>query len=171
MRGVCQVGRRPGFTVVEVMMVVLLLAAILSLVVINFFSAEGSLDKRPAIDQIQRATAEGHRLARTHLQNVMLYFDTEAQSLLLRNEHGEELSRFDLPQGGEFSITFYRVLPEKDVTEEPFYEPEEDPVPTVTFAPYGAAMPFYVLFEGSKEARMFRFDPFSGLSWEKEDVL
>lgn len=152
-------------------MVVIMLTAVLALVVVNFFSFEGALDKRPARDQLQRAVAEGHRQARTERSLVMLRFDSERQSLLLESENGQELGRYDLPRGSEAMMSFYRLKPDKEISQEPKYEAEEDPVRLVSFEPNGASLPFLVLFEQGNLSQALRFDPFSALCWEITDVF
>jgi len=80
-------------------MVVLLLAAALTLVIVNFFSMEGAWERRHARDQIQRAVAEAHRLARTQREAVMLRFDEEAQALRVSDERGR--AQQDINQAGD----------------------------------------------------------------------
>lgn len=171
MNGTTKDYRRRGFTVIEVIMVVLLLAAVLSLVIINFFSFDGALGRRPAIDQIHRAVAEAHRIARTERVAVNLFYDEEIETLVLTDASGAELTRYDLPEGTEAELAFIRVKPEEEMAEEPSYEVEDEPIELVTFNSYGASAPFVIEFAVSDEARVLQFDPFSAISWNNEDVF
>ncbi|MBC2596153.1 type II secretion system protein [Ruficoccus amylovorans] len=172
MRSPARRRRQPAFTVIEVFMVVSLLAAVLGLVIVNYFNISGSYDKRPARDQIQRAVAEGYRLARLEGGIVSLRYEAENGALSLSDQQGKELARITLPgvpEDGE--MTFYRIKPESQLTEEPNFEAEEDPVEVLDFQPYGASLPFLVHYTHGTEAFTLRFDAFSALSWEEEDVL
>jgi len=152
-------------------MVVTLLTAVLALVVMNFFSFEGSLESRPGREQLQRAVAEGHRWARAERSPVILRFDETTQTLQLIAEDGHQLSEFALPAGSDAAITFYRLLPEDKISETPNYETDEDPIPYLQIEAFGAAMPFMAVYEAGSTVLNLRFDPFSGLSWEKTDVF
>lgn len=166
-------GRSPaaGFTVIEVFMVVLLLASVLALVIVNFFPFQGALDERPAKDQAWRAIAEAHRLARAERSTVLLHYDEEAESLVLADGFGREAARFRFPQGTDAGVEFYRILPEKEMREEPDFEAEDEAVEILAFQPYGATAPFQMEIETGTDAITFRFDPFSGLSWEETDLF
>jgi len=163
--------RKRGFTVAEVLMVLLLSSAVLSLVVVNFFSGEGALDKRPAKDQIRLAVASAHRLARTYREIVFLRHDKEANSITLTNNIGKLIDSYPLPQGADLTIQFFKTLPESKFEEEPSFEPEEHSVQAIPFMPYGPSAPFVVELDQANELTKLRFDPFSSINWKETDAL
>jgi hypothetical protein len=166
----CRPGK-DGFTVAEVFMVLLLLAAVTALVLANFFSFEGALEKRPARDQLRLAVAEGHRLARTHKQDVILRYDADAAALVLSDPLGKELARRNFPPGTEAEVHFYRILPESQFEEEPSFELEEDPVEQLRFMSYGASVPFVIEFNLGDASEHLRFDAFSSMNTPQEIML
>jgi len=162
---------RDGFTAIEVIMTISLIAGVLALVVFNFYSFEGALDDRPALAQVNRAVAEGHRLAREKKAPVLMRYSEEEESMVLFDKSGGELARFDFPKGGEAEIAFYPLLPEEEIREEPDFEPEEEPVGFVVFEPYGVTAPFQLQLDTDSRSTSIRYDPFSGIGWERTDLL
>jgi len=152
-------------------MVIVLLTATMALVVVNFFPFENALDERPASIQVKRAVAEAHRLARTEKVMILLHYDEESESLVLSDESGAERERYAFPGGTDAIVNFYRILPEKEIRDEPDFEAEEETTDLLAFQSYGVADPFQIELETESNAAVFRFDPFSGLSWEEEELL
>ena len=163
--------RSAGFSVIEVFLVVTLLSAILALVIFNFFTFEGSLDDRPAFEQTRRSIAESHRLARERRESILLHYDPERAVMVLSDEKGQMLDEFAFPPGTEAQVKFFRIKPEAEMREEPDFEAEEEDLPTLAFHPYGSSAPFQLEFEQGTEAVTLRYDPFSGLSWERTDIF
>ncbi|MDQ8193699.1 hypothetical protein QEH59_04650 [Coraliomargarita sp. SDUM461004] len=162
---------KQGFTVAEVLMTVLLLAAILGLVVANYFSFDGALDKRPAESQIRLAVADAHRLARTHRETIFLSYDKEAERILLTNDTGKQFDSYNFPQGSDASVHFFRILPETQFEDEASFEHEEYAVNALRFQPYGPSAPFIVELKLASELIELRFDPFSSIYWRQTDAL
>ncbi len=151
-------------------MVIVLLTATMALVVVNFFPFENALAERPASIQTKRAVAEAHRLARTEKERVFLHYDEDSESLVVSDESGTECVRYGFPEGTDATVSFYRILPEKEIRDEPDFEAEEETTDLLAFQSYGVADPFQIELETEKNAVVFRFDPFSGLSWEEEEL-
>jgi type II secretory pathway pseudopilin PulG len=165
-----QGSRTGGFTVVEVIMVLSLLAAVLALLVVNFFAFDGAFSRRPALDQVQRAVAEAHRLARSEGIPVRLSFDASAGALTLHDSDGTLLKDFPFPSGVEADVRFYPIRPERAFEQNPFFEPDEHPVTAIRFLPFGASLPFAIQVGLGDRAASLRFDPFSALSWQQSDA-
>lgn len=159
---------RSGYTAIEVFLVISLIAATLGLVIAHFFPSADVLEKRPALVQLQRAVAEAHRMARTQHRPVTLGFDAEGQRLVLHGENGTELAAYGFPEGSEARLSFYRLLPEQQVQQEPTLEAEETEVQRIAFHPHGFTAPFLVEYETGYQAQTLRFDPFSALTWTTE---
>lgn len=160
-----------GFTVAEVLMVILLLAAVLGLVVVNYFSFEGAFAKRPVEDQIKRAVAEAHWLARTERETISLSYEDASKTIELKNTLGQSLASFPFPQEADVAVKLFRILPENQFKEDIDFELEEDPVDFIRVSPYGSSAPFVVELDRQQELLVLRFDPFSSVSWEESDVL
>jgi len=154
-----------GFTVVEVFMMILLVTSVLTLIVINFFSFEGALQSRPASIQFERAVYEGHRLARSQKQTIILSYDQESESVLLANTEGRILETFTFPTGTSAEISFFKVLPETEIKSEPDFEVEEHAIKQLRFFPNGSSTPAIIEFTAGRESKSWRMDPFSGILW------
>lgn len=152
-------------------MVIILLTATLALVVVNFFPFENALNERPAADQTRRAIAEAHRLARMDKVMILVHYDEESESIVLSDEHGAERKRYTFPEGTEAVVNFYKILPEKEIREEPDFESEDETSDLLAFQSYGVADPFRIELETGTRVAIFRFDPFSGLSWEEDELF
>jgi len=163
--------RQEGFTVAEVLMVILLLAGVLGLVVVNFFSLEGAFAKRPVEDQVRRAVAEAHWLARIQRQTITLSYDDAVEAINLRNEAGAILGQFLFPKGSDTTVKLFRILPETQFGEEIEFELEEDSMQFIRITPYGSSPPFIVELDRQQELVTLRFDPFSSISWKESDAL
>lgn len=164
------ISRKRAFTVTEVLMVVILLAAILAFVIINFFAFEGALEKRPVLEQVKRSIAEAHWLVRTELRPIDLYYDEEAKAMLLINPEGLLRARFNFPPSSGVQVKFVRILPETQFEAEPTFEAEDEPISRLRFEPGGASLPFYVEVDDGRRAISLRFDPFSAILWETSDA-
>ena len=152
-------------------MAVLLLAAVLGLVVVNYFSFDGALSRRPTEDQIRLAVAEAHRLARTRRETVFLRYEEATQSITLSNDSGETIAAFALPKDSDTTVSFFRILPESQFEEEPSFEAEEYSSNSVRFLPYGPSTPFIAELDQANELVVLRFDLFSSTNWKKTDAF
>lgn len=155
---------RQAFTAMEVVMVITLLAALLSLLIPLFVSMQGTFLKRPALEQVQRAFAEAHQLAQVENRVVFLHYDADSETLRLTDEEGHPRGAVELPKGEVTRLRFHRVKPEREITAEPSFETEEHPLRRLPFAPFGTVA-VEATIETAHSATRMLFDPFSPLAW------
>lgn len=160
-----------GFTVVEVFMVIALLAAIFTLVAVNFADQPKKWQIRPAKSVLTTAIGEAHDTSRIQKKQTRLLFDEETQSLLVEDVNGVLVGQHTFPPNVVRSLIFYRILPEEQTGEKPAFEPEEDAVTVINFHPSGASSPFRAELETATSRVSFIFDPFSNSIWEEEQEL
>ncbi|WOO41932.1 type II secretion system protein [Rubellicoccus peritrichatus] len=166
-----QTAGRAGFTVVEVFMVIALLAAVFTLVVVNFAEQPGKWKVRPAKAVLAEAISVAHDTSRIEKRQTRLLFDEELQSLLVEDVDGLLVGQHSFQPDTVRSLTFYRILPEELKGEEPAFEPEEDSVASIDFHSSGASAPFRVELETTDSRVSLIFDPFSNAVWEEEQEL
>lgn len=162
---------RVGFTVVEVFMVIALLAAIFTLVAVNFVDHKDKWQVRPAKTVLTAAIGQAHNTSRLEKRQTRLLFDEELQSLLVEDVNGSLVAQHAFRPETVRTLTFYRILPEEQKGEEPAFEPEEDSITVVEFHPSGASTPFRVELETAATRETFVFDPFSNTILEEEQEL
>lgn len=162
--------KRKGFTAVEVILVIALLAAFLGLAIVYFFSLENPFERRPALERLNQAIARAHWHAQTRNETVSVSFDAESESLLIHSARSDLLERFRFVPGSQVEMTFYPVLPDDRIDSEPSFEPWEYALDRIRIAPWGA-VPFIVEWETRTTASEFVFDPFSVLKWRTQSEL
>lgn len=161
--------RRPAFTAVEVIIVLALLAAILSLIVINFPRLEGAFSKRHELDTARLAVREAHLQARETQNTVALSFDPESQLFLITNPAGLTLARLTMPTNAGATVTFRRLKPEPKPTSEPTWDTEDTTIATAIFAPSGPSTPFAMEVQTQAGFHRLIFDPFTHDTWFQAD--
>lgn len=140
---------------------VILLATLFALMITNMDFSAAKWSVRPARESLIRAVGEAHNLARLHKEDLFMRYSQEESALLLETAQGAEILRVPIARGEVSEIKFYRVLPEKERSEAPAYEPEDEPVPFIAFAPSGSSTPTLIELDTGKGRNSLLFDPFS----------
>ncbi len=147
-------------------MVITLLALVAGLVVVPVQRLLDAFRVRPLEEVFLSTVRKAHLQARQRNAPVVLSYQSASNRLQLCTLDGifiEEVAVVP-PPGVDTDtslLEFHRLLPDDPESDEPAYEPEEDPAEAIIFHPAGASTPFSVdLTEGENHIRLV-LDPFS----------
>lgn len=140
---------------------IVLLTTLFALAITNMDFSPAKWSVRPARDSLIRAIGEAHNQSRLHKEDLFLRYDHEGSALLIEDIRGTQIQRIPIARGEVNAITFYRILPEKERSESPANEPEEEPVTTIVFSPSGSSTPVLIEIDNDQGRNNLRFDPFS----------
>ncbi len=167
------VGTR-GFTIVEVIAVLCLVAVICGIVAVNFTAVINAVSERPVEDVLRRAVREARVQAAKTRKAAYLSFDKTRAAFLVSTETGEELAVVETGRaGGEDSkleVKFLPVLPETGLAGKPEFKASEVPLPRVRFDPSGVAPPLRVSIRTANEETSVSLEPFSAARLENGPV-
>ena len=161
-----------GFTVAEVVMVLLLMAAVAAVLVAPVQRLVEQLNVRPLETVVLTAVRDAHYLSRTRNESVFLMHVGDSNLLRIVSRDGVTLT--DIPYAtndGETAarIRFYRVLPEDPERTGEAFEWEDDPVETILFHPVGVSVPFAIHMEQAGRSDRLIMDPFSSHILRREE--
>jgi type II secretory pathway pseudopilin PulG len=173
---------RAGFSLIEIVVVLGLMAFATAIVITNFAALVDSGDSRTSEEILQAAVREARFVAASERTITELRFDKESGSLLISSEAGDGLSiasetsdddtsdgkTFALgesfSQGGPAEIRFYLVPPAEGLGPAPDASRTKLETTVVKFAPDRSSSPFVVDIDmGSGTPTRMIFDPFSSL--------
>lgn len=156
-------GRSGGFTILEIVLVLGLIALAGAIVVTNFASMVDRGNELSTEETLQAAIRKARYLAANERKTIRLSFDAESGSLILSNNE-------QFPLGPEFGedargvIRFFLIQPSEGLS--PVTDPEDARIETqeVQFSPDRSSSPFVAEIDiGSGTAIRIAFDPFSSL--------
>ena len=155
--------RRRGFTIIEVVLVIGLIALAGGMVVANFASMADRGGQLSTEETLVAAIRKARFTAASERTIVTLWFDQEAGALTLSTGENFPLGD-DYSDAGTADIFFYAVPPARGLT--PFEDPSQTQleISEVSFAPDRSSSPFVVEIEsGNGRPERIVFDPFSSL--------
>jgi len=159
--------RTGGFTLIEIVLVLGLIAVAASIVIANFTSMAERGNELTVEQTLRAAVREARFLAARERIPATLRYNPENGSLEIALEQGPE-SSYEL--GGDFGkdgggqIRFFLIPPAEGLS--PFQPPDRSQLQTQTvrFAPDRCSSPFVVEIDhGSSTPERLVFDPFSSL--------
>jgi hypothetical protein len=166
--------RKNGFTVAEILLVLLLLVAVGAVLVVPVQHLAGQLAVRPLETVVLAAVRDAHYLARSRNESIFLVNVSESNVLRIAAQDGLVLADIAYASAdGERAtgIRFHRVLPEDpDRTGEDFTL-DEQPVETILFNPCGVSVPFAIHLAEGGTPRLLVMDPFSSDVLRREEAL
>lgn len=162
------VRRASGFTLIEILIVLALIAVASSLLIVNFSAMVANTEEPPSADEsLIAATRAARFMAARTRSTTRMYYDAETGSLEIYNGTGDSES---FPLGAPFGsdagaeVRFYLVPASEGLS------PPQDPDNTnqetteIQFAPDRSSSPFVVeLDDGNASPLRMVFDPFSNL--------
>ncbi len=158
-----------GFTLVEMLLVLALLALLGGLVVTNIDGLLSGLGQKPLPEILRDAVREARFQAAFTKEPVFLVYDEESAALRLITAANNELSRLSTgydPKKDRVRVKFYQILPFRGAEVTGRYE--HSPTPYVTFHPDRSSMPFEVELEAEGITSLHRYDPFSDVELEEK---
>ena len=159
---------RPGFTLAEILIAIILIVIVGGLAVTNFSNLTSGLRKQPVDEVLTAAVREARYQAVLNKRSTLLGYDADQNAFVITDYlTGNTIIQFPLtpdPQGNKVEIKFEPILPLKDLTSSYADAPPQFANTTLTqlmFHPSGASAPVKVdLKINDKETTMF-LDPFS----------
>ena len=156
-----------GFTLIEIVMVLGLMAFAAAVVITNFASLADRGDSQTSEEILQAAVREARFLAASERIVTELRFDKESGSLLILGEtaDGEPFKLDDrFNKSGPAEIVFYLVPPSEGLSRPTDPSRTRLETPFVKFAPDRSSSPFVAEINiGSGTPERMIFDPFSSL--------
>ena len=156
-----------GFTLIEIVMVLGLMAFAAAVVITNFASMADRGDSQTSEETLQAAVREARLIAATERMLAELRFDKETGSLLISGEaaEGEPFKLGEnFSKSGPAEIVFYLVPPSEGLSPPTDASRTRLETSVVKFAPDRSSSPFVAeINTGSGTPTRMIFDPFSSL--------
>lgn len=154
---------RRGFTLIELVLVIALIAVAGTLVVANADALLRGLGSETAERTLQKAVQEARFLAASQRENTQLRFNRESGDLEILAEDGGRLAAFTLApdvEGEVPEILFEQILPAEGLQGAREQTVE---IPSVAFRPDRSSTPFRARIGGGFNSFSQRYDPFSAI--------
>lgn len=154
---------RRGFTLVELVIVIALIALVGSLVVVNAEAILAGLGEQPVERILQKAVREARYQAASLKEPVGLYYDGEKAALAILDSGGGELASFEITEeeAGRLDIAFEQILPGEGLDGRP--SRGTAPLDAVVFRPDRSSTPFQAVIRHGRDSYTLRYDPFSAI--------
>jgi prepilin-type N-terminal cleavage/methylation domain-containing protein len=151
-----------GFTLIEILLVIALVAVASTLVIVNFAAFVDRGESRAPEEVLRSAIREARFTAAANRVVTELRYDEESGTLVV-NPGGESFSiNQDFGPEGRAEIRFYLIPPAQGLARFPDPERGNLETPAVFFAPDRSSSPFIAEIDfGSGTPARLRFDPFS----------
>lgn len=165
---------KQGFSLIEILLVIALMALITSVVLVNSSSLFKGLGDPPLQDQLKQAVRESRFQAAMNKEPVFLSFDQESGEFHITNEHNSILEKVvtgDVSGNSNLEIKFFRIPPERGIQRSLRRGNFGIKVKRVTFHPDRSSMPFYVhLIFDEDETLSITYDSFSDVVIGQETI-
>lgn len=164
--------RRDGFSLIEILLVLALMAIAGSMVILNFSAFGDRGDQASSLEQLTQVVRKARYLAAHDRREAGLRFESEGGRLLVERDnfvlHEEKLGPGFLGNGGG-SVRFFRVPSAEGLNTPPVPVDAREGIAVVRFAPDGTCTPFVAEIDyGSGRPERYAFDPFSNLRKDLE---
>lgn len=159
-----RVGRRSGFTLIEILLVIALITIAVSVVLINFTSFANRGESTSPEDVLAAAIREARFIAAAERTITRLRYDNESGTLRLDPTGDEFPINTDFGPDGRGMIRFFLIPPAEGLR--PFPDPDRSTLetPAVAFAPDRSSSPFIAEIDtGEGSPSRLRYDPFSSV--------
>ena len=158
-----QMPRASGFTIVEIVLVIGLIALAASIMIVNLNSIIDQGDTVNAEESLVAAIRKARYLAASERQIVSIRFHEETGTLKLSNDETFALGP-DFGEDARGDVRFYLVQPAEGLDELTQPEDATIQVDEIQFAPDRSSSPFVAeLDKGLGRPERILFDPFSSL--------
>ncbi len=154
---------RSGFTLLEIVVALALMALVAGVVVVNFDSSFDNMGARPPGDVFRKAVRQARYEAALRMLKTYLSFDPEKNEFAVVDAAGADCGKYPLGKAvdkGRFEVEFIPILPEDNIGARDKNDPSEYPVPRLVFDPSGCGMPVKVKIKGPGENIELTLDPF-----------
>jgi prepilin-type N-terminal cleavage/methylation domain-containing protein len=155
---------RRGFTLIELVIVIALIALVGSLVVVNAEGMLRGLGKEPIDRMFQKAVREARFQAASIKESAYLMYDEKTGDLIILNDSGQQLEKFNISTEGSKEmpeVEFEQILPSQGL--DSFSAEETVTIKQVVFRPDRSSTPFQVTVRDNSEDFTLKYDPFSAI--------
>lgn len=155
---------RPGFTLLETLLVLGLIALLAGLTVVASSALFEGIGKPPLRETLTEAIREARYQAALNKDSCWLRYDREKATFAVIGPTGETLATFRTgldPDKDGVDLAFHRVLPARANSYARKRRPDLEDVDAVLFHPDRSSIPFAVTMAEQGELRLLYFDPFS----------
>jgi len=160
---------RRGFTLIEIIVTLGLVALVAGLMVLNVDSIIQGLGPRPLPDLLHKAVREARYQAASTKQTVLLRYDPDTAEFQLTGENGADLGRIEThyePSDRSVEVVFEQVLPARGLNS--FNRTDNEIIQAVRFRPDRSSTPFLARLRYEGTSSTHQYDPFSDLELARE---
>ena len=153
-----------GFTIIEVVMVLSLLAMISGLVIINANAIFRGFEERPLPEILRKVVRDARFQAAKNREPVFLDFDVEKSEFQITDRRNNVLQAIPTGYSADdknLEIIFYRILPERGTSSLRNFSANRKKTTHLIFHPDRSSTPFVVELNYDEEHSVHQFDPFS----------
>lgn len=155
---------RSGFSLIEIIVALALIALVAGLFVGNLESILQGLGPDPIDQQLHKAVQEARYHAAARKEGVRLRYDADAAAFILETETGTEIEQrptgYD-PKTESIEISFFQRLPGRGLRGT--QRSEQVPINAVRFLPDRSSTPFSAEIRTDQDRLLKHYDPFSDL--------
>lgn len=155
---------RGGFTLIEILLVIALIALSVSVVIVNFTAFTERGESTSPQEVLTAAIRKARFIAAADRITTRLRYDEETGSLRIDPTDEQFPINSNFGREGRGEIRFFLIPPAEGLR--PFPDPERSTLqtPAVAFAPDRSSSPFIAEIDsGSGAPSRLRFDPFSSV--------
>lgn len=151
-----------GFTLIEILLVLALIAVVAGLAVARFETLAAALSRKPIAVRFHESLREIRLSAREDKATLLLRWDEEARALNVEDTDGNIQSTQPFNEYPELeSIAFYPAEPDPSLRGSVTLNYSREPIPSLRFEPNGASQRVRVEIETEDETIRYLLDPFS----------
>ena len=155
---------RRGFTLIELVIIIGLIALMGGLIVVNAEAILRGLGQEPVDRIFQKAVREARFQAASIKEPAYLIYRKDEGNLVILNDSGEQLSEFNIGTEGAKEnpeVEFEQILPATGLGS--FSTRETVKIKQVVFRPDRSSTPFQVTIREKSEEFTQQYDPFSAI--------
>lgn len=153
---------RSGFTLIEILLVIALIAVAFSVVLINFTAFADRGESRSPEEALSAAIREARFIAAAERITTTLSYDEETGTLQIDPSEKQFPINSDFGPEGRGQILFFLIPSGQGLGRLPDPDFSQMETPSVAFAPDRSSTPFIVEIDsGRGSPDRLRFDPFS----------
>jgi len=155
---------RRGFTLIELIIVISLIALVGGLVVVNAEGMLRGLGQEPTERIFQKAVREARFQAASLKESTYLTYNREDGNLVIYSETKQSLAEFNIGTKGEKEnpeVQFEQILPSTGLNS--FTGTETIEIKHVVFRPDRSSTPFQVTIRENSDEFTQQYDPFSAI--------